>query len=78
MLNNLREYINDSELKITILKNKINVVNYDKLRDISEKEIVLSKDNKKIKILGKNLKLNKLLDNEILIIGLIERVEFYE
>ena len=72
MLNNLREYIDSKELKITILKNRVNIINYDKLRDISEKEILLTKDNKKIKVLGKNLKLNKLIENEILILGFIE------
>jgi len=78
MLNNLREYIDSKELKITILENRVNIINYDKLRDISEKEILLTKNNKKIKVLGKNLKLNKLIENEILILGFIEKVEFYE
>ena len=78
MLNNLREYIDSKELKITILENRVNIINYDKLRDISEKEILLTKGNKKIKVLGKNLKLNKLIENEILILGFIEKVEFYE
>ena len=78
MLNNLREYIDNKELKITILENRVNVINYDKLRDINDKEIVLTKDRKKIKILGKRLKLNKLIENEILILGFIEKVEFYE
>ena len=78
MLNNLREYIDNKELKITILENRVNVINYDKLRDINDKEIVLTKDRKKIKILGKRLKLNKLIENEVLVLGLIEKVEFYE
>lgn len=78
MLNNLREYIDSKELKITILENRVNIINYDKLRDISEKEMLLTRGNKKIKVLGKNLKLNKLIENEILILGFIEKVEFYE
>lgn len=78
MLNNLREYIDSKELKITILENRVNIINYDKLRDINDKEIVLTKDRKKIKILGKRLKLNKLIENEVLVLGLIEKVEFYE
>ena len=78
MLNNLREYIDNKELKITILEDRVNVINYDKLRDINDKEIVLTKDRKKIKILGKRLKLNKLIENEVLVLGLIEKVEFYE
>lgn len=75
---NLREFIDSKELKITILEDRVNVINYDKLRDMNEKEIMLTKERKKIKVLGKNLKLNKIIENEILITGLIEKVEFYE
>ena len=75
MFRNIREYINETELKITLLKNRVNVLNYDRIRDITDKEISLTKGNDKIKIIGKNLKLNKLLDQEVLIIGNILRVE---
>ncbi len=75
MFRNIREYINETELKITLLKNRVNVLNYDRIRDITDKEISLIKGNGKIKIIGNNLKLNKLLDQEVLIIGNILRVE---
>ena len=75
MFINIREYINETELKITLLKNRVNVLNYDRIRDITDKEISLTKGNDKIKIIGNNLKLNKLLDQEVLIIGNILRVE---
>jgi hypothetical protein len=75
MFRNIREYINETEFKITLLKNRVNVLNYDRIRDITDKEISLTKGNDKIKIIGNNLKLNKLLDQEVLIIGNILRVE---
>ena len=75
MFRNIREYINETELKITLLKNRVNVLNYDRIRDITDKEISLIKGNGKIKIIGNNLKLNKLLDQEVLIVGNILRVE---
>ena len=75
MFRNIREYINETELKITLLKNRVNVLNYDRIRDITDKEISLTKGYDKIKIIGNNLKLNKLLDQEVLIIGNILRVE---
>ena len=75
MFRNIREYINETELKITLLKNRVNVLNYDRIRDITDKELSLTKGNDKIKIIGNNLKLNKLLDQEVLIIGNILRVE---
>ena len=75
MLRNLREYIAPDELKITITMDKVNILNYDRLRDITDKEISFSKNNKKVKVVGKDLKLNKLLDQEVLIIGNIMKVE---
>ncbi len=75
MLRNLREYIAPDELKITITMDKVNILNYDRLRDITDKEISFSKNNKKVKVVGKDLKLNKLLDQEVLIIGNIKKVE---
>ena len=67
MFRNIREYINETELKITLLKNRVNVLNYDRIRDITDKEISLTKGNDKIKIIGNNLKLNKLLDQEVFV-----------
>lgn len=75
MLRNLREYIAPDELKITMTMDKVNILNYDRLRDITDKEISFSKNNKKVKVVGKDLKLNKLLDQEVLIIGNIKKVE---
>ena len=75
MFRNIREYIYETELKITLLKNRVNVLNYDRISDITDKEISLTKGNDKIKIIGNNLKLNKFLDQEVLIIGNILRVE---
>ena len=53
MFRNIREYINETELKITLLKNRVNVLNYDRIRDITDKEISLTKGNDKIKIIDK-------------------------
>lgn len=75
MFRNLREYINETELKITILENRVNVMNYDRIRNITDKEISFTKGKNRIKIIGKDLKLNKLLDQEVLIIGNILKVE---
>lgn len=43
MFRNIREYINETELKITLLKNRVNVLNYDRIRDITDKEISLTR-----------------------------------
>lgn len=76
MFKDLREYILENEFKITITKNKINVVNYNKIINLTDTEVSLISDGMKVRIYGNNLLLNKLLDREILLTGKISKVEF--
>ena len=76
MFKDLREYIMENEFKITILKDKINIVNYDKIINLTDNEVSLKIENTRIKIYGNNLMLNKLLDREILLTGKASKVEF--
>lgn len=71
----LREYINNSEFKLTLLKNRVNIVNYEELLQITEKEILLKGKSKKVKVTGDSLSITKLLDHEILIVGDIYNIE---
>ncbi len=66
----------ENEFKITILKDKINIVNYDKIINLTDNEVSLKIENTRIKIYGNNLMLNKLLDREILLTGKASKVEF--
>lgn len=73
---NLKNFINDLEFKITILNNCINVVNYEELVLLSEDKIIIKNDNKSILIIGKNLSILKLLNQELLIKGIFQNIEF--
>ena len=75
MIEKIVHYIKDNSLKIKYFDNNVNIVNYDKILEIKSDVITIIKDNKLILIRGENLKLTKLLDNEILIIGIIKRIE---
>ena len=75
MIEKIVHYIEDNSLKIKYFDNNVNIVNYDKILEIKSDVITIIKDNKLILIRGENLKLTKLLDNEILIIGIIKRIE---
>ena len=75
MIKKIVNYIKDDKLKINYLDNSINIVNYDNILEIKDKEITLVKDKKIIVIKGNNLKLNKLLDKEVLITGIINKIE---
>ena len=75
MIKKIVEYIKDTSFKINYINNSVNVVNYDKIIELTDEVITIIKDNKIIMIKGNNLKLTKLLDNEILISGIIKKIE---
>lgn len=75
MIDKLVNYIKDDSLKIKYVNNTINVVNYDSVLEVKEDVITIIKDKKVIVIKGSDLKLNKLLDNEVLITGIINKIE---
>jgi sporulation protein YqfC len=74
-INKLRNYILEDEFRINILENKINIVNFTKIGTISETSIEVYNDDSKIIISGKNLVISKLLNNEMLITGIIKSIE---
>lgn len=74
IIKRVRNYINDPEYKISILKNKIDIENYIKLGIIGDKEIEVIGSYKTI-IKGNNLTITRLLDSEILIQGDIKSIE---
>lgn len=75
MIKKIINYIKDPYLKITYYENQVNVLNYDKVLEIKDDIIRIIKSNKIIFIYGIDLKLNKLLDNELLITGEIKKIE---
>lgn len=75
MLKNIREYIDSSEFRLTLLKERVNIVNYKELLQINSKEMILTNSTSTIKIIGDNLVLAKLLEREVLITGLISKIE---
>lgn len=69
------DYIKDTELKINVYKDKVNIVNYDEVLDFSDNKITIKVGNTHILVLGNGLVINKLFDREILILGEISSVE---
>ncbi len=67
-------YIQDNHFKIIYIDNDVDIVNYSKILEVKENVITIEKDNRLILIKGSNLKLNKLLDNEVLITGIIKEI----
>ena len=75
MIDSIRDYIKDTDFRFTVYKDKIDIVNYKKIISLEDEKILFLGENQKITIRGKNLTLNKLLDDEILIVGKILKIE---
>ena len=75
LINAFRNYILDEEFKINIFKDKVNVVNYKDIVNFTSKEVIIKYDDGLLQILGNNLSIKKLLIDEVLVIGNIEKIE---
>lgn len=69
-------YINDVDFQVIYINNEINIVNYEKINYMENEKVSLSHKNGTVVIKGTNLRVKKLLDNEIVIVGSFENVEF--
>lgn len=71
----VRDYLLDEEFKIIILKNKINISNYEKIEYLDNDKVIIKYIDGKINIKGERLTVSKLLNQEILITGSIKEIE---
>ena len=76
IINSIRSYILEDEFKITILNNKVNIVNYQSIGIIDTNKVVVKYDFGSVSVRGDNLVLSKLMNNEILISGNIYSIDF--
>ena len=74
LMNRLDNYLYDREYKIILKENYLNIVNYGEIIDFSLDRISVRKNNKNIIVTGKNLTINKMLDEELLITGIIQTI----
>ena len=75
MIKRIVNYIKDEEFRINLYKNKINVVNYIDIIVLEETRISLKYKGGILVIKGESLSVNKLLDNELLILGKVKSIE---
>lgn len=75
MIEKIREYISDTEFRITIFYDRIYIVNYKEILSLEDERISFLTDKGRVIIKGTNLTLNKLLDKEVLISGRVLDIE---
>ena len=73
--NNPERYLMDTDFKIIIKDNYLNIINYKEIVDFSSSQIIIKTNKKIIKIIGDNLIVSKMQDSEALITGNINKVE---
>lgn len=76
MLKDLRNYIFENEFRINIINGKIDIINYQTIDHFDDKRIIIEHESGIITVKGQNLTISKLLNDEVLISGTIEAVEF--
>ena len=72
---NLDRYLMDTTYKIIIKDNTINIINYEEIKDFSSNKIVVKTKKNITTLIGKDLVVSKMQDNEVLITGLIKTIE---
>jgi len=75
IIKNFRSYLLEDNFSINILKNKVDIINYNTIGQIDSNKIIVYYDDGMVIISGKNLSLIKMIDNELLISGLINNIE---
>lgn len=75
MIHKIRNYILEEDLKITIVENNVNIVNYTEIGHFDSSKIIVRHTNGNIIINGNNLVVSRLLIDEILITGTIKNIE---
>ncbi len=74
----LKTYILENEFKLVYLNNKVNIVNYSDIGHFDNNKIIVYNSQQIITINGHNLVISKLLKDELLIEGRIERIDIHE
>ena len=75
MLRRVYEFVKDEEFRFTVFNDRIHIVNYKKINTLNSDYILIESDDRRIGIKGNNLVLNKMLDREILVIGMVKSIE---
>lgn len=73
---NVMRYINDTDFQIVYINGEVNIVNYDRINYMENEKISLSYKSGTVVVIGNNLRVKKLLDNEVIIVGDIQNLDF--
>lgn len=76
MLKKIKNYINDTSWRINVFNKGVNIVNYIDIIILEENRISVKYQEGIITVLGEELSVNKMLEQEMLITGIVKSIEF--
>ena len=76
MLKSINKYIKNNDFSVNILENYININNFLDITILESNKIVFEIPKGYLRIFGDNLVIKRLLDNEVIITGIINSLEF--
>lgn len=76
MISKIRSYLLETEFSMHCYEDQIDIVNYREISRISDTGIDILSNQNRIVITGKNLTITRLLEDEVLIKGKFEKIEF--
>ena len=74
IIDRFNNYLDDREYKVIIKENEINIINYDEIIDFTLNKISVRHKDKLITIEGSGLIIVKMVNDEVLITGMITLV----
>lgn len=72
----IRSFFLDEKFQLIYLPNQIDIINYQEIDSFEEEKIRIRYSDGILILSGKNLSISKLLEDEVLISGDIEKIEF--
>ena len=78
ILSHIKNFLYDNNDFVAYYDNNIYIYNFNRIDTLNSSEITIIFDNKKINIKGSYLKVNKCLNKELIINGLLESINIYE
>ena len=76
LIRRVDNYINDRRFSMMYKNNSLNVINYTKIIDFSDTLISFEYKDNSYYVDGENLVISKMMDNEMLITGMIKKITF--
>jgi len=78
MYEEIRNYIDDNSFKFVYTNKYLNIINYSKILILEDEKIEVMIPNRILKIKGKDLKLKRIMNKEILITGSVIELKMVE